>query len=901
LAGLLTSAGQSHVQPDGRGDDGRPAVALVAGEAGIGKTRLLRELMASVPPGTVVLGGQAEHGSLGRPYELLRSMLGDVPFVGDDPARAAVAAIESRLGEGPALVVFEDLHWADAESMAVFERLAGLPRPSLLLVGTYRPDELTRRVPASEVFVRLERRHQVHQLRLDRLRRPEVATFLTSVYHRSLPSTVTDALFNRTGGNPFFLEEILVAAGDVEPEHLCTQPLPWSLAELVQRNLDGLSNEERRVVEAAAVLGRHAPFDVLAAMTSCSEDELIAHLRGLVERGLLLEEDDDEFSFRHALVRDAVEGQLLGRERRRLHAMALTALTQACCADLAQLARHAAGAGEYDQLVELAREGVIHYLDRGSSHQALVLAVEALPEAPDDLVLLEAAARAAWLTGHHEEALPHAERWVALSRAADDPVAQSGASRLLARLYHEIGDDDAVWAMASGIEALTERLPPGEERAKNLASLAQMHMLAEHPEEAIRWAELAIEEADAFDAKPVRAQAMVERGSAMADLPGRAAEGEEVLRQAIDEAEAVGDWLLVSRALNNMVKYLPAEAPENVELVARMRAAADLGGFDLMRAYASLRSARHAIAVGDMPRSRARVDEAAELLATDGHKGVWIAHLHAFLLLEEGRLDAAEATLEHMPPTTDHEMITWRAGLRLTLAGLRGARHVPPDLDEMVGATSTYSFPMEALEALHDDIESAIRLGLDADAIEARILPRWAEKNEWPDSHRRVNDAVLAAHRGHHEEAVAGLTRSLDELAELHLPIYRQASIRVLLARSLAACGRRADALGEALAARRLLAQWPGWRRDEADALIAALEGAPPDDDTGLSPREREVAALLAEGLSNAELARRLYISPKTAAVHVSNILAKLGMSSRAEVAAWAVRTGLAAGGLNAG
>ena len=69
----------------------------------------------------------------------------------------------------------------------------------------------------------------------------------------------------------------------------------------------------------------------------------------------------------------------------------------------------------------------------------------------------------------------------------------------------------------------------------------------------------------------------------------------------------------------------------------------------------------------------------------------------------------------------------------------------------------------------------------------------------------------------------------------------------------------------------------------------------PVEDDTGLSPREREVAALLAEGLSNAELARRLYISPKTAAVHVSNILAKLGMSSRAEVAAWAVRTGLAA------
>ncbi len=790
LAGLLTSAGQANVHQDGRGDDGRPSVALVAGEAGIGKTRLLRELIASAPAGTVVLGGQAEHGSLGRPYELVRSMLPDHALEGDDPVRGVLAAIDMRLGEAPGLVVFEDLHWADAESLAVFERLASLPRPALLIVGTYRPDELTRRVPASEVFVRLERRHQVHQLRLDRLRRPEVAAFLGSVYHRSIPSTVSDALFNRTGGNPFFLEEILVAAGDDDPAKLCAQPLPWSLAELVQRNLDGLSSDDRRVVEAAAVLGRHAPFDVLATMTGCTEDQLIAHLRRLVERGLLLEEDDDEFSFRHALVRDAVEGQLLGRERRRLHAMALSSLSGASCADVAQLARHAAGAGEYDQLVSLAREGVVHYLDRGSPHQALVLALEALPEAPDDVVLLEAAARAAWLAGQYDEAMPHAERWIALTRTEGDPIAQSAASRLLARLYHEIGDDEALWVLAAGIEALTEQLPAGEDRAKNLASLAQICMLSERPDEAIRWADLAIEEADAADAKPVRAQAIVERGSAMADLPSRFAEGEQVLRQGIDEAEAVGDWLLVSRGLNNMVKYLPAEAPENAELVSRMREAAELGGFDLMRAYASLRAARHAIAIGDMAQARSRLDEATDMLTPEGHKGVWIGHLLAFLLLEEGRLDAADALLEQLPTTGDQEMVTWRVGLQLTLAGLRGDRRPPAELDPMIGETSTYSFPMEALEALHDDIESAIRLGLSVDDIRVRILPRWAEKGDRPPEQHVLNEAVLAAHGGRHDDAIVGLQASFAQMADLHLPVFRQASLHLLLARSLLATGR---------------------------------------------------------------------------------------------------------------
>ena len=148
------------------------------------------------------------------------------------------------------------------------------------------------------------------------------------MYGRQLGTAVIDALRGRTGGNPFFLEEILAGAGDIEPECLAEQPLPWSLAELVRRQLDGLSADERRVVEAAAVLGARASFDVLATLTRCTEEDLIDELRALVERGLVVEEDDDEFSFRHALVRDAVEGQLLGRERRRLHEQALQALRE---------------------------------------------------------------------------------------------------------------------------------------------------------------------------------------------------------------------------------------------------------------------------------------------------------------------------------------------------------------------------------------------------------------------------------------------------------------------------------------------------------------------------------------------------------------------------------------------
>ena len=355
-----------------------------------------------------MLVAQADPGSLGRPLALVRSMLGDAPFDLVDARAVAVDAVAERIGTGPALLILEDLHWADSDSVGVFEQLATMPLGALTLVATYRPDELTTRLPGGEMLVRLERRRNVQQFHLERLTQTEVGAFVSAVYGRVVNTAVVDALRNRTGGNPFFLEEILTAAGDVEPEALAEQPLPWTLAELVSGQLDGLSPEQRRVIEAAAVLGSRAPFDVLALLAGRSEDDLIADLRTLVERGLLAEEADDEFSFRHELVRDAVENQLLGRQRRRLHERALEALRETMSTDLADLAHHAAGAGHYDEMVELAREGVAHYLDIGATHQALRIAITGLTEAPDDLDLLAAATRAAWLIGAHDEAWDHA-------------------------------------------------------------------------------------------------------------------------------------------------------------------------------------------------------------------------------------------------------------------------------------------------------------------------------------------------------------------------------------------------------------------------------------------------------------------------------------------------------------
>src|SRR3954447_26911534 len=391
----------------------RTGVAMLAGEPGIGKTRLVQELFSAVPPETTVLVGQAEPGSLGRPFELLLSALdgraevavelADLVAVLTDAARTQVERLRAGLQilhrltlPGPSLIVFEDLHWADSESIALFERIADLQGDRVLL-GTYRPAEVMRRNPVAALLDGLERRHDVYHVRLERLGLADTSALLAAATGRPPPYRAAVTRHNRPGGNPFCLEELLRTGTDLEK--LSDEPLPWSLAETLRRQVEHLEPEYQRLVEAAAMLGYRIPFDLLAAVTGKGEDELIRALRELVAQGVLVESGVDEFAFRHALVREAVGERLLGRERRRLHEAALDALLAAGDADWAMVTKHAWGAGRYDDMLAAARLGSATYLATGSALQALQLAEMGLEERAEDTDLLATAARAAWLAG----------------------------------------------------------------------------------------------------------------------------------------------------------------------------------------------------------------------------------------------------------------------------------------------------------------------------------------------------------------------------------------------------------------------------------------------------------------------------------------------------------------------
>lgn len=903
-------------------------VALIGGEPGIGKTRLVSELIGAVPAGTKVLVGQADPGVLGHPYHLLGDLVdGDVGLLPADGSpqermRAGLELLRSVAATAAGVVlVVDDLHWADPESMAVIERLIENPPSRLLVVGTYRPEELTRRHPTAEMVQRLERRHTVVHLRLERLGQGDVAGFLAAVFGRPTSHRVAGKLHQRTGGNPFFLEELLKAAGGDDPEEICVQPLPWTLAEALRSQLDDLAPEQRRVVEAAAVLGARVSFDLLAAVTGTAESDLIVVLRDLVGRGLLVESEEDEFGFRHALTREVIAGEMLGRERRRLHEAALEILGAMRNPDLAAVATHAAGAGRYADMVAAARLGSAARLTSGSTYAALKLAELGLEEEPDDVELLATAAQAAWLAGYYEDAERHADQWL---RSAPDAVTRSAALRLLVRLAWETLDLKAMDARTSDVRAVVDELPDGEERARAYAALAQSYMLQNSYPEAIAWADRAAEAASRLDLPEVALNAVVEKGTSLLNVAETRAEGAAMLTDVADRAERAGAYVAATRALHNLFWEMPAQSPKLADLLERMRAdseRAGLGG-NFAGSYHEGRAWLATLA-GDQDAAIA----ALEAVGRPDHdwagaaRSLKCADTLASLYLERGDLDLAEATLRAEVPTEVPYGPVFEA-LAAQLACWRG------DLTRARARLGEFADAMRDLEVvpadmLHDVVTAALAVGISAAELadmvlleDGRVRPTGYKPHHEHDAQDHPIRLSVAAHLaeaiGRPEEALAAyLSAALAEPMDAHdVPGHRRASDRVGAARCLLALGRPDEARPHVRAAAELLARWPGWRRAQLDPLMrrlgVSLEEAASTpstsdrgagSDTALTPREREVAALLAEGLTNAELARRLVISRKTAAVHVSNILAKLGMTSRAQIAAWVSREGAGAGG----
>jgi DNA-binding NarL/FixJ family response regulator len=878
-------------------------VALLAGEPGIGKTRLVRELIDRLPPATTVLVGQAEPGSLGRPFELLLSALeghGDVDQSDldalVDSGRPQVERLHIGLrlvarlsARAPAVVIFEDLHWADSESIGLFERIADL-EGGRLLVGTYRPAEVIRRNPIAGLLDRLERRHEVYHVQLERWTLDETSTYLASAIGRPPPYRSAVSLHGRTGGNPFFLEELLRGMESDDLEALCERPLPWSLAEALRRQVEDLEPEHQRLVDAAAVLGNRVPFDLLASVSGLPESTLILSLRELVRQGVLTETGEDEFAFRHALVREAVEERLLGRERRRLHEAALNALlgTAGRGRDWALVAKHARGAGRYDDMLRAARDGSTAYLAMGSAFQALQLAELGLEEDPDDPRLLSNAARAGWLAGLSDDADAYARRWQATAEQTNDVIE---ALTLQVRLAVERVDTDALSGLSATVAELVDRLDDDRlAQARAATILAYAAYVRDLDDEVLRWVHRALELIDGLDDSPavesVRLAAMVEKAALLASRMATLEQGRALLLEVAERAEVAGDWLVAARALNRLVHLPPAASVRDAAvLLERMRAAAERAGSERFavaayyqgRARLSMQRGDLAAATEAIERGRSRELGYRRSAARADFHGMFLAGLR----LEAGDVDGAQRISDELADVPGMEI--GLPGLSFHIACRRHdlvrARALLPDVIAVVQATGGRDG-----EFLHDLVTAAIVAPLPADEV-AKLIDGLDGAAVEP-SYRRLVAAQLAEASG---ELATARRLYVEASTSADLPPAARGTAHVGAARVILAAVADVDeaARQHVDRATELLARWGGWRAEELAAVRRLL---PPDDDseagTLLTRREWEVAQLVADGLTNAELAKRLFISPRTAAVHVSSILRKLDVPSRTDVAA---------------
>ena len=866
-------------------DTERTGVILIGGDAGFGKTRLTQQIVDSAD--ARVLWAAALPRPTPIPYELVhfarRSIETDaaceiVPegLARPDRIRAEAEALRVDNEQGaerdqPTIYVFEDIHWADPESLDVIDRLVAAGPLDATVILTYRTSALRPGHPSSAFLQRVERRPYIAQFRLEPLRREEVSAYLAAE-GRPMDSAAVEHVHGRTGGSPLLLAELVAATPD---DADLTGGLPWTLGEMLRPEIERLAPAERAVAQAVAVLGTEVQFELLAAATDQSEAELLGHLRSLADQGVLVETGPDRFGFRHDLVREAVADGLFTREHRRIHAAAHDALVAAGSTDAVALVAHATGAARSVEAADAARTAAHDALALGHSHQAFAFAEQALLEHDADVDLLRTAVLAGWMIDQYAQALDHLDRWDQL--VADDPCARAEVLHHRVRLLWEEDNFAAADRAFAQLSALAAELPPGPVHVQALADMAQHQMLCGHEEETLELVDAALAAAEGFETEANEAvrQARVERATILAHGPlaGRDEAIEELLAIA-EEAEASGDHLLAARALHNIPYVHPTI--DACKLVERMRVHSERAGLRTMAtdAYRTMM-----LGISMLEDDLATFDALAEAAVDDLGHLPRMETLIAEVALDTRRFDEARAIADRMARSGDiHSTVS---------AGLQGLVAMLVDDDPELARAWLEDEPSNpkidgfilgsTLPHLTDLLDAG--LGETLGTLLARD-----RSNEF---HEPAHEAMRAELAGRLADADAlyetaqqeGMRRTVYEAAEIHL------------ARARIATARGEDPRPHIEAAADRLCGWPGRRMDRVEALLdAPVRREVPTD---LTRREREVATLVARGLTNGGIADELFISTKTASVHVSNILAKLQMSSRTEIAAWVNDGGL--------
>ncbi|QFR00511.1 AAA family ATPase [Streptomyces phaeolivaceus] len=991
LREALARAGRGATGIGGDGSGG-PQALLLGGEAGVGKTRLVEEFAGEAARGgaVVALGGCVEIGADGLPFapfstalralrrrlpeelaaastgqeqELARLLpeLGEAPRARhDEEGTARLFELTARLLERLAadrtiVLVLEDLHWADASTRHLLSYLLRTLRTGRLVVlATYRSDDIHRRHPLRPLLAELDRLRTVHRVELPRFNRAEVGHQLAGILAAEPEPQRVDEIFDRSDGNAFFVEELAAAAHDGGCPGLTD-----TLRDLLLVRVERLSEDAQRVVRIVAEGGSTVEYALLAAVARLPEDDLIEALRTAVGANILIPAPGgDGYRFRHSLVREAVGDDLLPGERSRLNrryaevlendpalvpadgrttrlasywyhahdpAKALPAVLDASAEARSRHAR-----AEQLRLLERAMELWDAVPDAVRATLRPVDYTEVYPPcgcAPGThplryLDLMAEAAVAGRLCGERERALRITRR--ALDRLADGSSPLRAAWFWVQRslLTEGLARGDG-WKELATAQELVRGLPPSEVHAEVLSRVACWSMLHAPGPDALSDAQRAVEYARMVGAEDIELNARITLGGLLVeagDVEAGIAEMEDARRRTLERGPAA----VVGRAYVNV--------PSCLESVGRSQEAVDLlrEGLDVVRSMGL--SVSEAWIWGNLAESLislGRWDEAVEAARQSGISGPspkpggLSAMCASAVALARGDLAEARHRLttahtlygRHNPmPQNNLPLSALALGIAAAEGRLPEARaelaHVL-DTGFPVG-TQRYAWPLLLTAAT---AEADARALPTAGAGRAEVLdgiravvkklttgaPIWLAHERWVRAELQRAEGLMTPHTWSDVvtafeplERPYDLARVRHRLAEALLTEGTDDETRDRATELLRLAAAVADHLGArpladevALLARRArltLNRAPGTALAAADP-VAAL---------GLTDREHDVLRLVAVGRTNRQIAGELFISPKTASVHVSNILAKLGVSGRGEAAAVAHRVGLA-------
>ncbi|MFC0431376.1 helix-turn-helix transcriptional regulator [Kutzneria buriramensis] len=945
-----------------RAEQGQANAVLVSGDAGVGKTRLVTDLAATAErAGALVLTGRCVGSAAGLPYLPIADVLAQLRADHHDAlhSRPALARLlpdlavrppsredDAELGqlqlfdavhslltelstERTVLLTIEDVHWADSSSRNLLTfLLSRLSTQRLLVVITYRADELHRRHPLRPVLAELVRLSAVERLDLTPFNKEDAVLFVRSLADDDVAETMVQRIAERSEGNAFFAEELLASCAD------CGEPgMPTALVDVLLARIERLSPQTQQVLRAASAGGRRVRYARLHEVADMAPAELEEALREAVQHNVLQTIDVDEhYAFRHALLREAIYTDLLPGERVRLHA----AYAKQVMGELgirgaaAKLAYHSMESHALPQALAAYVQAAREADEAGAPSEALGFTEQAMKiwgAVPDpeshagisEVKLTKLASMFAISAGELERGVAFARQTV---RVAEGEAKIEALRRLAMALANLDGKErEAADVIAQAWELVRDE-PPSVNKAWVMAVRARMLRVVCLPD-ARAAADAAVRVAVETGSRSAEADTLITI-AVLDEKEGRVDDACSRLIIARDRAIEAGALNVELRAWFNLGinRYEQGLIGEAVKVFGEGLRRSEQNGLSWGPSGFQLRAllaiARYV--AGDWVGSAEAARLPGDPVANIGN--AIVASSGLLTAVGAGRFDHAEQLLQRLRPEwrRDYQLPLFCTAAAIELHHWRGR----PDL-----AMAAAQDGLDTMESFEPGLTAEIRvaaLGISAAADVARRARRRrdtdAESAALATAQRFADLGAIAGKSKPRSgklgpEGLAWQTRLAAEITRLDDGTGDPQAWR-----------RVVDAFGYGHAYERALARWrlagallaDDDKDEAAQQLRLAAETAdrlgavplstavtelakrgriqlgetePRDTVDVLTPRERSVLALVAMGRTNREVGEELFISEKTVSVHLSRVMAKLGASRRAEAVATAYDRGL--------